>query len=423
MKLKKGTVVFSALALFTALSAGCGNAGQGSGGTENGEETVTLKVWGDMDNQAVFEESFKQVNEAFMEKHPNIKIDYEYAQNLDTLNVAVQSNSLPDLFWVQGNKSTRMEEMANNGYLLPLDEFNIDTSRFPEEAIEYATVDGALYSSPPSFFDYAIVYYNADIFQQHGLDVPTDWAEFESLNQTLADNGVVPIAFGGRGDFDRYWLMQVFGATLFNDVLTGLNEGQTDLDYSSMVAGFDAYRSFAEKGYLGKNYLATDGAGAQLAFTNGQAAMTIDGTWNNNVYEDTSINIGRFALPGEDGTRFAQSGPSNFNTYAVSSKTKHPEEAAEYVRFLTTLESQQIFSDVYGAVPILSDIEPKDEAVQELAAYDEIGNNIYHVFSTIATETSRPQDILLGEVLPQLMTSRITGEEAVELLKAEMDKP
>lgn len=420
MYYKKGIAVLAVLTLLAGLLLGCGGNGQGN--ASNGEGQVTLKVWGDLDNQAIFEEAFQKVNESFMAKHPNIKIEYEFAQNLDTLNVALQSDTLPDLFWVQGNKSTKMAEMARNGYLLPLDEYQIDTSRFPQEAIDYATVDGKLYSSPPSFFDYAIIYYNKEIFAKYNLDKPATWADFENISKTLADNGLTPIAFGGKGDFDRYWLMQLFGASLFNNVLTDLKEGKADIDYTPMAEGFDAYRAFAEKGYLGKNFAATDGAGAQLAFTNGKAAMTVDGTWNNAVYENTSIDIGRFALPGKDGVRYAQSGPSNYNTYAVSSKTKHPKEAAEYVRFLTELESQQIFEDINGSVPILSDIKPKDQAVEELAGYDEIGNNIYHVLSGVATETSKPQDIMLTDLLPKLMMSQMTGAEAVQKLKDEMSK-
>jgi raffinose/stachyose/melibiose transport system substrate-binding protein len=303
-----------------------------------------------------------------------------------------------------------------------LNDYKIDTARFPKDAIEYATIEGKLYSSPPSFFDYATIYYNKEIFQKHNLAVPKNWAEFEAINKKLVENGVTPIAFGGKGDFDRYWLIQVFGSSLFNDVLTGLKEGKADVDYTAMAEGFDAYRSFAENGYLGKDYTATDGAGAQLAFTNGKTAMIVDGTWNNPVYEKTSLDVGRFALPGKDGKKYAQSGPSNFNTYAVSAKTEHPKEAAEYVRFLTTLEAQQIFEDANGNVPILSDIKPKDESTEEMAAFDEIGLNIYHVLSGVSTETSKPQDLLLTDILPKLMTLKLTGQEAADRIKEEIAK-
>src|SRR5690606_28477241 len=81
-----------ATAFATALAA-CGGGtgtdsndgsagGQTSGGGDAGAgtETVTLRVWGDLGNQAVLEEPYKLINEKFMEKHPNIKIQYDFAQ-------------------------------------------------------------------------------------------------------------------------------------------------------------------------------------------------------------------------------------------------------------------------------------------------------------------------------------------------------
>lgn len=167
---------------------------------------------------------------------------------------------------------------------------------------------------------------------------------------------------------------------------------------------------------------AIDGAGAQLAFTNGKAAMIADGTWNNNTYQELGMNIGTFALPGKDGKRYAQSGPYNANTYAISSKSKHPDEAVKYLEFLMSQEAQQILADETGQVPMLNDIKPKNKAVKEMAAYDEIGLNIYNILTQVADKKSKPHDLLLTELAPKLMTGKMTGKEAVKLLKAELDK-
>ena len=93
------------------------------------------QVWGDPDNQAVIEPVFEKINAAFEEAHPNIKIDYQWSGSFDNINVATQSDSLPDLFWVQGNKSTKMAELAKNGYILNLDEYELDASRYPQSCI------------------------------------------------------------------------------------------------------------------------------------------------------------------------------------------------------------------------------------------------------------------------------------------------
>lgn len=147
--MKKGIALVTTLLLLIGLLAGCGSAGDG--------KKVKLVVWGDPDNQAILEDCFEALNKAFADQHPDIEIDYQWSGSFDGLNVAMQSDSLPDMFWVQGNKSSAMAEMAENGFLLPLDQFNPDKSRFPDAAIEYATVNGKIYCSFPSFIDYALV--------------------------------------------------------------------------------------------------------------------------------------------------------------------------------------------------------------------------------------------------------------------------
>lgn len=386
------------------------------------EEQVTITVWGDQESQAWEEPYFTEINKIFEAKYPNIKLDYQYSGSDEAINVALQANSLPDLLRVQGNKTSKMMEMVKGGFLLNLDKYNLDSSRFPETSIDYATEDGSVYCSYPSFLDYALIYYNKDIFQKYNLSVPNTFDEFLTLVETLKASGEQAIAFGGKGDFDRYWFMGVMGTALFDNVIGEIANKSADIDYSNMVKAFDYYREFGEKGYLGENYVATDGAGAQLAFTNGKAAMIADGTWNNQIYIDANLNIGRFAFPGVDGKRYAQSGPSNTNTYAVAATTKHPAEAAKYIEFLNSIEAQQLFTDILASVPLVKDLVITNETTAEMADFDVVGYNIYQILSEAGNENSKPQDVFIAEILPKLMLSEITGQEAVDKLKAEIAK-
>lgn len=385
------------------------------------EKTVTLTVWGDADNQAILEQAFADINEAFEKEHPNIKLDYQYSGTFDTINVAVQSDSLPDLFWVQGNKSTKMAELARNGYILNLDSYNLDSSRYSQAAIDYATVDGSIYCSYPAFLDYATIYYNKEIFDSLQLSKPSTYSELVEAIETLAENGYTPVALGGKGDFDRYWLIQVMAPALCSDTLEQISNHE-DVDFTSMEKMFDTYREWSEKGYMGKDFASIDAVGAQPAFTNGEAGMIVDGTWNNQMYRELNFEVGSFAFPGEDGTRYAQSGESNYTTYAVASKTEHPEEAVEYLKFLNSQQAEQIMENYVGSIPSVKDLTIRDDSVKEHSEFDVVGLNIYHVLSGVADETGKPQDVFLGEVLPKLMMSEITGKEAVDMIKAEMDK-
>jgi raffinose/stachyose/melibiose transport system substrate-binding protein len=405
------------LMVFVMILTGCGKKEQGTAISVNAP--VTIKVWGDPDNQAVLEPVFDDINAAFQAKYPNIKLDYQYSGSFDALNVAVQSNSLPDVFWVQGNKSTKMAEMAKAGFLLPLDQFKPDPSRFPPASLEYSMVEGVTYCTYPGFIDYALVYYNADIFARHGLSKPKTYREFISIMETLLAAGVTPVAFGGADEWARYWPIQVIAAAIADDDLNRIKTGDKSGNYPQIAEMFNNYREFCAKGYFGKNPAAQNGDGAQLAFSNGQAAMIFDGTWNSNIMKQSSFTLGSFAMPGKDGKRTSQSGYTNSNTYAVSSKAPYPKEAFTYVEFLGSQEAMQILANHVASIPVVNDIKIADPLVAEFSAFDKVGNNIYHVLSGVDTQ-GRPQDIFHSSVLPALMTGTMTGEAGVKAFSAEM---
>lgn len=391
-------------------------------GTDDAEapsEPVTLVVWGEEAHQALYGDAIKEINEAFMAANPNITIDFQWAGSFDALTVAVQTDTLPDVFYTHGNKLTIMKEMSENGYLLELRDEDIDISRFPQDAIGYATVDGKIYCSLPGFFDYATIYYNADTFEKCSVEVPNTWDEFVAVCETLKEAGELPMVYGGNGWLDRYWIIGAMAPSYYEDDMIELKETGTISDFSRILECFEDYRALIDAGYFGENFVASDMAGAQLSFTNGNGAMIVDGTWNKGLYE--GMNIGCFPIPGKDGKKYAQSGLSQNLTYCASSKAD-PDAARKYLAFLSSLEAEQIMYNHVPAIPVIKGLEITDDIIAQAASYDVIGQNLYGVLAFAATDNRQPADLFTNDILPKLMTGDYSPEEAVEMLKAELAK-
>jgi len=443
LKAKRLVTLLALLATTGALLQGCGggnNEGSSAPASPSGaspsasasepasespseEAPVTLKVWGDLGNQAVLEEPFKKINAAFAAKYPNIKLEYDFAQNDQSLNVALQANELPDLFWVQGDKTSKMGEMVKNGFLLDLSPYNLDLSRYSDSEKTYCTVDGKIYCSLPSFFDTNVVYYNKDLYEKNGLKAPATWDEFVQGLETLKAAGLTPITLAGKSEWDRAWPIFAFAPAFANSALKAAQAGEGKLTDPTVAETLQAFRDFADKGYFGKDFLAQDYAAAQFAFTNGKAAAIIDGTWSNSTYVESGMNLGRFSIPNKEGKKVVQSSYSNFMTYAISSKSQYPDQAVKYIEFLNSLEAQQILEDAVGLVPTIKDIVAKDEGVKELAVFDEAGVNVYSVLTALSTPESNAADVLMKDVIPKLMTSAITGAEGAATLDKAANYP
>jgi ABC-type glycerol-3-phosphate transport system substrate-binding protein len=413
MKIRKVAVMI--LFTFFVLIAGCGRS-------DSGGNVVTLTVWGDLSNQAAFADCFDELNTTFTRKYPNIVLDYGYASVAD-IDAAFRSGApLPDLFYVQGNKTSSMAEMVRAGLLLPLDRFNPDASLYPPAAVEYAQVDGVTYCGYPAFLEYTLVYYNADIFAVHGLKKPATYGEFAAAAETLYAAGIIPFALGGTFEWSRYWPLQTLCSSLTNNDLDRIKNGDINGEYPELVYAFDQFREFCAKGYFGENPGAVTENSAQLAFANGRVAMIFEGTWNNGLFKDLPFTVGRFALPGLDGIRAAQTGYTNFTTYAISAKTKYPEEAFKYVAFLSSLEATQIFEDHLNSIPVIEGVKISDPVVEEFSDFQLMAHTVYHVLSNVPTEKGRPQDVFFLSVIPDLMNGKITGDEGVRKIVDEMNK-
>ena len=407
-------------------ASGTDSAAQTQDNTQNSvkedkeDKEVTLTVWGEEGQQALYADAFAEINEAFEKQNPGIKINYQWSGSFDSLTVAVQTDSLPDVFFSQGNKNTSMSEMAANGYLLPLNEYITDTSRFPEDAYDYATVDDVIYCSLPAFFDYAVVFYNVDTFDKYELAVPKTWDEFLDVCKVLQDNGELPMAYGGNGWLDRYWLIGAMAPAYMESEMVTWNEGAEISDYSNVRECFEDYRAFLDAGYAGTDYAASDMASAQLSFANGQGAMIVDGTWNKGLYEN--MNVGCLPIPGKDGKGYSKTGPSQSLTYSASAKTTEPEAVGKYLDFLSSEEAEQIMFDHVPSIPIVDGITITDPVIAAAAEYDVIGQNLFGVLSFAGNENSQPADLFTNDVLPKLMTGEYTVDEALDLFRQELEK-
>ncbi|WP_337103785.1 ABC transporter substrate-binding protein [Paenibacillus sp. YIM B09110] len=411
------------LLLVVVLAAGCSKVDTLRSGEQEAKpkvdsRQVQLQVWGDLGNQFALEASFRRINENFMKLHPNIRINYKFVQTPESLDFGVLSNELPDIFYVQGNKTTKMRELALNGYLLPLDDYGFDLRRYPEGAVQYGTIEGKLYSSLPAFMDTQLVYYNEDIFKRYKLDPPRTWDEFVKLLDVLVSKGVTPISMPGTEYKERSWLSYVFMALFASEKSEALMNDKPGVRLTDpeFVQGLQAFRDFAEKNYFGRDYVTQDRVEWQLSFTNGAAAMIVDGSWNNLLYENSGVNVGKFYVPDSEGKRIAPISYNNWTTYSISRNTKYPEQAVEYLKYLNSSEAQQLLGDATGMIPILEDIEPQ-EAIQDLMNYDRAVDNFTTIMAHLSKRDMDAPALYRQTVLAKLLTSKLNGQEAAELLE------
>ena len=176
------------------------------GGTAFGQTELTIAhaMTGGTDREA-----FDAIVTAFEEQNPDITVrqivqddDLDQDAGLITL---LQSNDPPDIYFQWGGALVARDAAA--GYAADLSEA-LAQDGWGESFVDAAwsapagtTYESGIYLIPNTLDVTTALWYNVDLFEEHGVAVPQTWAELVSASATLAENGVTPIILGNQ----EYW--------------------------------------------------------------------------------------------------------------------------------------------------------------------------------------------------------------------------
>ena len=130
---------------------------------------------------------------------------------------------------------------------------------YDEFAKEQTSVGDKVYGM--TYFDVSTDYYviyNKKIFEENKLEVPTTFAEFEEVCQTLLDNEVTPIYEPcADGWHQTMWFTEIGGKyeDLVPNIVDDLNNNKIKFaDVPELKQALDQLNDMAQKGYFGDNY-------------------------------------------------------------------------------------------------------------------------------------------------------------------------
>jgi raffinose/stachyose/melibiose transport system substrate-binding protein len=354
---------------------------------QSGSGKTTITVW---EHNNSFEESLKAVIAGFAKKNPNYTVNYEIKSNdyYSVLNTALQSGEGPDLFWTNGTATPNMAEYVKNNTLADLTG-KVDMSGIPAASMKITTIGGKQYSIPWLSMGTRAVYYNVEMFTQHGWAVPATFAEFEALLGKIKDAGIIPISISPNDPWSLLFIIE--------PVLSGFDPVYTrSLDnYSPGIATAKPVSDvlakmldWADKGYFGANWLGVIDNNAQiLAFTTGKAAMNIAGSWDASVISanNPALNFSAFSVPAADGTTGLVGTQSN--GFSVNAATKKMDASLIFANYCASLEGQTIWVQTLGEPSASPQIRSSTEIVDAISRSGK--GNIYTSWHSVLNDYSK----------------------------------
>ena len=274
----------------------------------------------------------------------------------DQILIALAGGEPPDVFsyWA----GARTQSVFENGHLQPI------TAVFDEadvwNAFPQALVDAGIYGGEPHLlpfgFHYVAFFYNPHVMAAAGItEMPTTGQELFVAAEKIAATGVKPFALGSQFRWPaQFWFDFLILRTAGPDYRAKLMSGEASYEDLQVTQALELWKDLVDSGFFVDDANAYDWTDAANQVANGEAAMTLMGTWITGYWNDNGLepvtDYDFFNFPVLDPLiENAALGP--IDGWAVSADAANPEGAMALLVHYAQPENQLKWALEQGALP------------------------------------------------------------------------
>jgi multiple sugar transport system substrate-binding protein len=299
----------------------------------------------------------QEIIAAFEAANPDILLQLEAVAGSDyytRLLTQIAAGDAPDIMQI-GDDAVPM--FVDKGALLPLDEFisgeyPLDPDIYLPGTFQPGQYDGQQWCLPKDFSPLG-VYYNKKLFDEYGVEYPTDgwtWDDLLAKAQALTDpaNGIwgIQLPATWTSGFE-YWIGAAGGRLISED-------GTQYIGYMDSPESIAAVQFYAD--LYNEYQVAPPPAdfnlwgGGNVEFDNGKAAMRLFGRWPQAGYKDNpNIDLGVVTPP-------AGEQPANvlfWGGFCIFAGSEDPEATWRFLRHYVGPEGSEVWKD-WAIPPVAS---------------------------------------------------------------------
>jgi raffinose/stachyose/melibiose transport system substrate-binding protein len=360
------SIILAACASGTTPSLPAGESAAPGGDGEGVE--LTIESWRN-DDLAVWEDT---IIPAFEEANPGISVSFAPTAPTEynaALNSKLEGGSAGDLITCRPFDASL--ELFTDGHLASLNDLP-GIENFGDVAKSaWVTDDGADVFCVPMASVIHGFFYNADAFEELGLEEPATWDDFYAVVDAIESDGTYdPLGMGTKDQWEAATMgFQNIGPNYWGgeEGRLALIEGTARFTDAEYVQTFEQLAAWAP--YLPDGYESVAYADAQQLFASGQAAIYPAGSWDLAFFrENGPENLGWFGPPVA-----AEGDPCFISDHTdialgVNAASEHPDEARTFLSWVASSEFAGIYSNELPGFFSLSDepVSLEDPLAQEI---------------------------------------------------------
>lgn len=255
-----------------------------SGCKNKNNATITLNIMGYGESSNPEGQTFKRICTEFMEKYPEIKIDYELLYDTPYHNKVLsrlESKNYPHIAYMGADTrwGTPWKEFGQQIDNTPYFPSNVDENLIPDfygTGIKpYVPLGGLNYCT--------VVALNRTLLEQIGGEIPQTYQDFVELANLCNKAGIKCLTTHGNDSW-------VWGSCLLSAILARTTDdpkwiekavnGKVKFTDPDFVTALESVNRLVRDGILDTNSLLTDSGMALSNFQNGKCLMYLDGQWS-----------------------------------------------------------------------------------------------------------------------------------------------
>jgi len=448
---KKLISAFLIMGLVAGLFSGCGvstDTGETKGnaaatkGTEDNSNSsaasgevqeITWMFWDDLTaTEDLITLGYKEVIDRFNETyegqyHCNV-ITTNLEEYLTKLNALVAAGDTPDVFICDpGARLTQFVEagIAADMTDILMNQESVWYGTFTEGIFERLTYDDKIMAVPTNFAA-ACVYYNQDMFEEVGVEVPTNYDELLDVCEQIKASGYTPISCSAG----TAWCLSMIAGYLCDreggpDNLIGVTEGTLDWTSETFINAGNKLKEVSA--YFQETAAGDSNDQATALFYSGEAGMLVQGSWAiaqmNGSNPEFEESCGVFQFPAIEGGADPDRMIVKTDNLVMSATTENQEACIALMKMFTDDTAQKYTAEVGGKIPVTNVEIDFDKAPKQLSYIQTILDNMS---GTLGFYNESLGTVEAGDVFDNAMVDiylgNATSEEAFQRVQDYYEK-
>lgn len=287
--------------------------------------------------------------------------------------VMLAGENPPDIFsyWA----GARTQFVVDSNRLLELDSFWTDNRLddiIPSGVKPAAIYNGKIFAIPQNVHITGF-WYNPKVFEKAGVKPPANWDEFLAACEAIKASGAAPIALGSKNRWPaQYWFDYTLAYTAGIDFRQEVMAGTAPYTDPKVEKAMETWKMLVDKGYFHKDANAYDWNDAADQVANGEAGMTLMGTWIAGYWDGKGlkpeVDYDFFPFPVIDAS-LPVTTHGTVDAWVIPSGSKNVEGSEALVLHMLKPDNQALWAKAQGALAAVNNV-PADtyNPVQKKAA-------------------------------------------------------